>query len=281
MAIRSLRIHEPLSAPSRLVSILTTYQELTWELTKRELTERYAGQMLGALWAFGHPLLLMGVYVFVFGFLYPSRLQDVDIPKSFATYILSGLIPWLAFADSMTKGTGVLAKHASLVKQVVFPIEILPVKAVLASFITELVMVACLLVYMLAADAPWPMTLALLPVLLVLQLGAMIGVSYVLAPLGAYLRDLKDVLQVFLSAGLFLTPIFYVPTWFDGMWAPFKVVVYANPFSHLVWCYQDVLFFGRVEHVFSWIAVVALSLMSVYFGYRLFEKVKVRFGDIL
>jgi lipopolysaccharide transport system permease protein len=269
-------------ALGQLAAILTRHWQLTWEMTRRELSDRYVGQVLGSIWAIGHPILLMGLYVFVFTYVFPSHLQiTAEMPRSFVTYILAGLIPWMTFSDAMAKGTGVIVSNAGLVKQVVFPIEILPVKGVLASFVTQLIATAILMLYMLIVERNLPSILLLLPGLFFMQLLAMVGVCYILSSVGVYFRDLKEIVQVFLSAGLFLAPILYLPTWLDRVWPPFAAILYLNPFSHLVWCYQDVFYFGRFAHPASWGITIALSTGLFYVGYRIFRKLKHMFGDIL
>jgi homopolymeric O-antigen transport system permease protein len=271
-----------LDALWELLSLLTRHRQLTWEMTRREITDRYAGQVFGTLWAIGHPLLLMALYVFVFCYIFPARVgHSYQMPRSLTTYILAGMIPWLTFSEAMGKASSVIVGHTALVKQVVFPIEILPVKGVLASFVTQLVATSILLIYMAAAEHTWPLTLLLLPGLFVLQLLAMVGVSYVLAAVGVYFRDLKDFVQVFVTAGLFLAPILYQPAQLGQVARPFRWVLYANPFSHLVWCYQDAVYFGRFQHPISWLVVVVLSGAVFYGGYRVFRKLKALFGDAL
>lgn len=263
--------------------LLTRYRQLTWEMTRREISERYAGQMLGSVWAIGHPVLLMGLYVFIFAYVFPTRLGlTEDMPRSFVVYILAGLIPWITFADAMNKSTVVVIGNASLVKQVAFPLEVLPVKVVLAACVTQLVATPILLGYALFVDPsglPW--TVALLPVLFLLQLLAMIGVAYLLAAATVYLRDLREIVQVFTTAGLFLAPILYLPTWVEHAWPPLRWVLLLNPFSHLVWCYQDLLYFGRIEHPVSWIVLMTLSTALFYLGFRVFQRLRVLFGDFL
>jgi lipopolysaccharide transport system permease protein len=264
------------------MAILTRHRELTWEMTRREIRDRYAGQALGVFWAIGHPILLMALYVFVFAFVFPTRLETApDMPRSLVIYILSGLIPWMAFAEAMSKGTSVITGQAALVKQVVFPTEILPVKAVLACFITQLLATGVLLLYMLATEHRLPVTLALLPLLFLLQLLAMIGVNYLLSSIAVYFRDLREVVQVFLTAGVFLAPIFYLPTWVERVNPLFRLILEANPFTHLVWCYRDALFYGSIAHPGSWAVTAGLSGLVFYGGYRVFRKLKPTFGDAL
>lgn len=283
MLAHLLRPSSHLQAFGQLVALLTRYRQLTWEMTKREVSERYAGQVLGILWAVGHPVLLMALYVFIFAYVFPTRLGlGSDMPRSYVVYILAGLIPWITFAESMNKSAAVIVGNAGLVKQVAFPLEVLPVKTVLASAVTQLVATPILLLYALVLD---PLGLAwttwLLPVLFTLQLLAMIGVAYLLASITVYVRDLREIVQVFTTAGLFLAPILFLPAWLESASRPLLWVLYLNPFSHLVWCYQDALYFGRFAHPASWVLFTLFSIGTFYGGYRVFRKLKGIFGDLL
>ncbi len=266
-------------ASREIFALLTRHRQLTWEMTKREISDRYAGQVFGVLWTIGHPLILMGVYIFIFAVVFKMRIGGSrELPLNYTTYLLSGLIPWMAFQESMSKGSTVIIANANLVKQVVFPIEILPVKGVIASFVTQVIYLAILVIYVLAAYHLLPLMYLLIPVLFLLQIMAMIGVSYILSSVGTYFRDLKDFVQVFCTVGVYIMPIFYLPTMVPALFRP---VLYINPFSYLVWCYQDVFYFGRFEHPWAWVIFTALSLGVFYVGYRIFRKLKIMFGNVL
>lgn len=249
-------------------------------MTKREITDRYAGQVLGSIWAVGHPLILMAVYVWIFAVVFKLKASHlgVDMPRDYATYILSGLIPWLAFQESMSKGTSVISGNANLVKQVVFPIEILPVKGVLAAMITQFIATALLMIYVGVTQSGLPWTYLLVPLLWAMQFLAMVGVSYVLSAVGAYFRDLKDVIQVLCLVGMYFTPIFYTPMVCP---APLRPFLYLNPFSYLVFCYQDACYYGRIEHPWAWPVALVFSVATFYGGYRVFRKLKTFFGSVL
>ncbi len=283
MTASSLRPSSHLLAFGQLVALLTRYRQLTWEMTKREVSERYAGQVLGTLWAVGHPVLLMALYVFIFAYVFPTRLGlGDDLPRSYVLYILAGLIPWITFADSLNKSAVAITGNASLVKQVAFPLEVLPVKVVLAAFVTQLVATPLLLLYALVIDPNGlPLSALALPLLFFFQLLAMIGIAYLLASLTVFVRDLRELVQVFTTAGLFLAPILFLPVWLESAWKPLLWVLYLNPFSHLVWCYQDILYFGRIAHPVSWAFFIPFSVFVFYGGYRVFRKLKPVFGDLL
>src|SRR5271165_5565788 len=115
-----------LIALSRLIS---RNWALTWTMAKREITDRHVGQMLGMVWAIGHPLILILVYIFIFGFVFKAKAGvGHELPFNYAIYLLSGLLPWMAINDCMNKSCGLLTGNANLVKQVVFPLEVLPIK---------------------------------------------------------------------------------------------------------------------------------------------------------
>jgi lipopolysaccharide transport system permease protein len=264
---------------SELILLLTRYRQLTVEMAKREISDRYSGQLFGILWAIGHPLIMMLVYVFIFAFVFKVKIGGTaSLPLDYLTYMLSGLIPWLAFIESMSKASTVIVANANLVKQVVFPIEVLPVKGVIATIITQVIFLVLLILYVLVKQQYLPWTYLLLPIVFFLQLLAMIGVSYILSAIGVYLRDVKDFVQVFSVIGAYLIPAFYLPEFVPGL---FRIVLYLNPFSYLIWCYQDVLYFGRIEHPLSWAVFPVLSLGVFIIGYRFFRKLKLMFGNVI
>lgn len=259
--------------------VLGRYRQLTFEMARREIGERYSGQVLGVFWAIGHPLFLMGLYVFVFAFVFRTNIGGTyELPLDYTTYILAGLIPWMSFQESMNKSCVAITGNAALVKQVVFPLEVLPVKGVIASLLSQMVSTAILLTYVLLTQGRIHLTYVLLPLLILLQVIAMIGVAFALSAVGVFFRDLKDLVQIFGLAGMYLVPIFYLPQWVPGL---FKPVLYLNPFSYLTWCYQDVLYFGRLEHPWAWTVTTAGSLGIFVLGYRLFRRLKPTFGNLL
>ena len=277
MSLLSARTH--FHACGEVVGLLTRHRQLTWEMTRREVSDRYAGQVLGAFWAIGHPLALMGVYLFIFGCVFRMKVGGTpEMPLDYTVYLLSGLIPWMAFQESMAKGATVIVGNANLVKQVVFPVEVLPVKGVIASFSTQLVATTILAGYVLATHRALPWTYLLLPGLFFFQSLAMIGAAYTLAAVGAYFRDLKDFVQVFCIAGMYLMPVVYLPNMVPRVFRP---LLSLNPFSYMAWCYQDACYFGRFAHPWAWPVFLLGSLAAFYLGYRVFRKMKTCFGNVL
>jgi lipopolysaccharide transport system permease protein len=260
-------------------ALFVRQRRLIWEMSRREITDRYAGQMLASFWAFGHSLILIAVYVFVFKYVFKIRVAGVDnLPLDYAVYLLSGLIPWMAFAESMSKCATVVPANANLVKQVVFPIEVLPVKSVAASMLTQIIGTFFLVLYVLIRNGELPATYALLPVLWVGQFLAMVGVGFLLAAFSPYFRDIKDVVQVFTTIGMYVMPIVYLPESVPGSIRP---LLYLNPFSYMCWCYQDVCCFGRLMHAWALPCFLAGALLVLGLGFAVFRRLKICFGSVL
>jgi homopolymeric O-antigen transport system permease protein len=255
------------------------YRSLIWELTRREIAERYVGQVLGVAWAVGHPLIAIGVYIFVFAYVFGMRMGgDSDASFDYTTFLLSGLIPWLTFADILNRSCNSVTSNAGLVKQILFPVEILPIKTVTAALVNQLVATVGLFIYILAVHGfirPLSITL---PGIFAVEVIGLIGVAYALSSLTVFFRDLKDVVLVFTGIGMYISP-----TLFSEASIPqaFYIVMLFNPFSYIAWVYQDAVFYGRIMHPWAWLVFIILNLAFLSLGFRLFRILRPSFGDVL
>jgi len=262
-----------------LFNVFRSRGRLIYELTKREIFDRYAGQVFGVFWSLVHPLIITLIYIFIFGFVFQARTGGrLNMPLNYTSYMLAGLIPWLVFQEVLSKSSTLILANTNVVKQVIFPIEVLPIKNVLASLVTEAVFFVLLVIYVLITNHALPWTYIFVPILVLFQIFAMIGISYLLSSIGVYLRDLKDFVQVFLSVAFFILPILYLP---ESIPASIRPILYINPISYMIWAYQDALYFGSFMHPWAWVVFSLGSLVIFVFGYRVFRKLKVMFGNVL
>lgn len=263
----------------KLIKSCWRHRLLLMELTRRELVEKHAGQILGATWVVVHPLFLIALYIFIFGVVFKVKIGGTrDLPLDYTAYILSGLVPWLACLQVLSKSTAVLVEHKNLIKQVVFPIEILPLKVALASTVPLLIGLIVLAVYVTISNGHPPITWLLLPVLIALQLLFVAGIAFVLASLGAFLRDVRELVQLFILAGVYVMPVFYLPIWVPALFRP---ILWVNPFSYLIWAYQDALYFGRLDHPIAWAVLIVMAPATLVFGYKIFLTLRLYFASVL
>jgi len=282
LSVLHLRLFDPVANVAALTEASTfvrRHRLLIAEMTRREITDRYAGQVLGAAWAIGGPLLTMAVYVFAFTVLFRGRLGPTDNGMAYTAYVLAGMVPWLAVQDVVMRATVCVSGSASLVKQIVFPTEVLPLKVVLASVPALLVGLAVAGTITIAAGATSLFgTLVLLPLAVLLLLLMCAGLAYVLAAVGVFLRDIKDIVGVLLMIGFFIHPIIYppqqVPRWLNRVFA-------ISPFTHLIGCFRDALVDGAVTRPWSWVISFVSALVLTVIGWRVFRMLRPSFGNAL
>jgi lipopolysaccharide transport system permease protein len=277
--LQLLRPGPYLQAFVELTTLLSRRRSLTLAMAKREVATEHTGKALGSFWGIFQPLFLLAVYAFIYGIVFQAKIGGTfELPRNFTVYLLSGLVPWFAFQLAMTKGVGVISGNANLVKQVVFDLNVLPVASALAACLTLVLGLGFVGTFTALRYGDLPATYALLPFLLVLQFLAMSGFAFALAAVGTFLRDVRDLVQVAGVLLIFLLPIVYLP---GTVPSEFNPILWLNPFTYMIYCYQDVLYFGRFEHPWSWIAFPLWSVFAFVAGYRLFRKVRPYFANVL
>lgn len=257
--------------------MLRIRRELILELVLRELRDRHAGQSLGRIWAYGHPLLLMILYTFLFAYVFPTRFGSDSGFQDFSLNVLAGILPWLAFQDLLARSPSVLVGHANLVKQIVFPIEVLPVKTAVASALPFVLGLLFTIGY-----AGWQGRLTwlvlALPLIIACQLAAMTGAALLLSAVGVFFRDIRELVQVFCTVNLFAQPILFNPFSTPEF---LRTIFLFNPFSYLIWCWQDALFHGAPINPTAWLVLPFGSFGLLLLGWRAFKRMSHAFGDAL
>ncbi|GJL65319.1 MAG: transport permease protein [Nitrospirales bacterium] len=267
------------TAGAHVATTLMRHRALLVDQVRREIIDQHAGQVMGGLWSIIHPVFLMLVYVFVFGFVFEARVGGTrEMPLDYTSYIIAGLAPWLTIVQMLSKSATSLTSNSSLIKQVVFPIEVLPAKVVISTLLPLSVMLLCFFAYTWLGQGRFHWTHLTFPLLMGIYLLWALGIGYFLAALTVFVRDIKEVVQVFAVAGVFLAPVIYLPTWIPAIFEP---ILYANPFSYLIWCFQDALYFGRFDHPWAWAFSIVGGLVTYTLGARVFRSLKPYYGDNL
>ena len=266
------------SATGFLFRSVFKHRRLLLEMARRDISDRYAGQVLGSIWAFIHPVTTVAVFIFIFGVVFRAKADgSLNIPGDHTLYMVSGLVPWLVAADVLGRSSGIVSGQASLVKQVVFPIEVLPVKVVLATLPTFLIGFAGLLIYGFAVGRLSPALLlyplAALPLYLFL-----LGVAFALSAVGVFLRDVREIIQMYTLIGIYIAPIFYFMDWVPPLIRP---VIYINPFTVFIENFHDAAYYGGLRSSMTWIIALALGCAATWSGALVFARLRPHFGSYL
>jgi lipopolysaccharide transport system permease protein len=220
---------------------------------------------------------MMLVYVFVFSFVFTVRLGVGDTGLGYTAFLLAGLAPWLAFQEAIGRAPTCIIENRSLVKQIVFPVDILPLKVVLSTLLVLGIGLVFPLALTVLNGTAKPLFWLLLPLPAFSYLLLTIGLCYAIAAAGVFLRDMRNIVQLLLTIGLFAHPILYVP----GM-LPVQVELafQLSPFAHVIWIFRDAVL-GEIAHPASWIVAPVVGLLCLVIGYRMFHGLHHMFGDAL
>lgn len=253
-------------------------RRLIASLVRRDIASRYRGSFIGLFWTVLNPLLLMSTYFFVFGVVLQARFAADPSRHGFVLYFLAGMLPWLSFAEAAGRAPNTILENRVLVKKLVFPLDILNIVQTGAALTNQVIALAIFLVYLLAARGSIPAAGLWTPVLLVPQILFTLGVAWFLAALGAYVRDLAQIIGFLLTLWFFLTPICYP----ESSLPPALVPVLAwNPMFQFVRAWRTIFLEGGMPPWGVVAALWALGVLTAAAGYAWFHKLRKGFADVL
>ena len=254
---------------------LVNYRELVVNLTVRDIRLKYKGSVLGVVWSLLNPLLMMTIYTAVFSVF----LRAVSVPHYWAL-VLGGLLPWLFFSNSLIAATTSFIRNPNLITKVYFPIESLPIAAVVANFTNFLISLAVLLVVLGFVGLLGP-SLILLPVILLAHLAITLGLATAIAALTVYFRDLEHLAVIGITALFYLTPVLYPldPKALPGGAAKYIFYLQLNPLSWLFDSYHSVLFYKAWPDPTTFTLMLVFAVVSLAAGYFLFTRLRPRIPE--
>ncbi|MEM1785588.1 MAG: ABC transporter permease, partial [Candidatus Bathyarchaeia archaeon] len=242
------------------------------ELVRRELKLRYRGTWLGFFWSLLNPLIFMVVYTLVFSYFFRIGIQK------FPAFLLTGLLAWNWFSESVMMGTSCIVDHAAFLRNAIFPAQILPVVSVAAGMMNYIFALPVLFALLLVYQTPLGWTLLALPFVMLVQFLLSLGIVYFTATFNVFLRDLRYIVQHGLLVAFFLTPVMYdlsfVPTRFQWL-------LKINPMTIVIDSYRRILFYGNWPHWRNLALLLGLALIILALGSAVFEHNRETFPEHL
>lgn len=266
-------------SPMELVRSLMTNRRLVSSLIKREVVGRYRGSIMGLFWSFFNPVLMLTVYTFVFSVVFKARWPGgSDSRVEFALVLFTGLLVFNLFSEAVNRAPNLILGNVNYVKKVIFPLEILPVVSLgAAAFHLGISLLVWLGFYLIFFKIP-TVTALTFPLVLVPLVLLTMGISWFLASLGVYLRDVSQLIGVATTVLMFLSPIFY-PV--GVLPEEYQFVMNLNPLTYVVEEARNVMIWDASIDWSSWFFWTIFSAFIAWLGFAWFQKTRKGFSDVL
>ena len=267
-------------APQEIIKSLWRNRYLVIKSIQREVLGRYRGSFLGVFWSFFQPLFMLSVYTFVFSVVFKARWPSSQSGSrvEFALMLFAGLMVFTVFADCVNRAPGLILSNTSYVKKVVYPLEILPwVTLGGAVFHFAVSFLVWLLAYLIFFGLP-PLSILSFPVVLIPLNLLTVGLSWFLASLGVYLRDVAQLVGIVTTALLFLSPVFYS---ISSVPDNFRFIMLLNPLTPIIEQARAALFGEKPLSITTLLYCYAYSCSVACLGFAWFQKTRKGFADVL
>jgi lipopolysaccharide transport system permease protein len=263
-----------------MISFAWRYKTLIWQLLRRDIHSRYRGSALGLLWSLATPILLLLIYTFVFQYIFKARWNDTsgETTSSFAMILFLGLSLHSILSEVVTKSSQLITTNPNFVKKIVFPLEILPWVNLLGALFNFSICLLLLLIVMFFKMGSIPLTALLLPVILLPYLIMLMGIGWILAALGVYVRDIQQVTGTLSTLLLFLSPVFYSVS---SLSEDLRILISLNPLTFVVETSRKMFFYDQLPSLDGLLIYTAVALLIACLGFFFFKKVRPGFSDVL
>jgi lipopolysaccharide transport system permease protein len=262
---------------------LWTYRDLVYNLVSRDLKVRYKNSLLGIVWSWLNPLLMMLIFTFVFGILFERE----DIPN-YHVLFLSAMLPWNFFVGAVMGGIPSVVGNSNLIKKVYFPREVLPLSVVISSLVNFLIALPVFFILAIISGVVPTSQVLFLPIPILIQVTFCIGIVLILSTLEVFYRDTHMLMDVGIQAWFFLTPVIYpiktLPEQVTLLGLTFSPRVWLfrlNPMASIINTYQDILYYGTITSLDFLARTAVTALLVLVFGYWFFRRFSGRFGEIV
>lgn len=260
--------------------IILKNRHLLSQLVKRNIATRYKGSAFGILWSIIQPLTMLCVYTFVFSVVFKTRwgVDTEGSSGSFAIIMFCGMAMFNIFSESVNSSCGIIIANQNFVKKVIFPLEMLPLTQVLSSFILGMIWFLLLFLGIIFVFGNISFTMLLIPLVLIPLLMFTLGVSYFIASLGVYIRDIQYLIGVIIQILFFPTPIFYP---LQAVPEKYRWALQINPLTILIEETRNLFIYGIFPNWSSLGISFLISIVVLYLGFFWFYKTQKGFSDVL
>lgn len=254
-----------------MYSLRETYKNryLLEKSIRNDLRSKYAGQILGRWWIVLSPLILLAIYTVVYAYIFRLRPQNME-PMQYVVYIFCGLVPFLSMAESLNSGTNSITSNVSILKNITFPVIIIPIKATIIAHIPLLFSLLAVLI-MDGAFSKLSIHLLFLPLIVLLQVIFLCGLSFFLSLLNVVVRDTANLVTYLIMLIMIASPIAYTQ---DMVPEKLRIFLTLNPFAYFFQMYQDTIALNKSPEPKTFLIAALLAIITFMAGERIFIKAR-------
>lgn len=247
------------------------------DLVRNDFKSKYIGSYLGIFWAFMQPIITVLIYWFVFQVGFKSA-PVKDLP--FILWLVSGIIPWFCFSESITNATYSFIEYSFLVKKVVFKISLLPLVKIISSFLVHIFFILFTILLFIIYNQDITIHIIQVFYYMVCLFFLVLGLSYITSSIILFFKDFGQIINIFLQIIVWLTPIMWSYEMIDPK---YQWILKLNPMYYIVEGYRDTF----INHVWFWhrynqtLYFWFVSIIIFVIGVKTFKKLKPHFSDVL
>jgi lipopolysaccharide transport system permease protein len=248
------------------------------ELAKRDFTERYSGSGLGFIWSFIYPLINILIYMIIFGSLMGARLPGMSSVWGYGVYLISGLVPWTAFANAVTRSSTVFLDKKNIIAKIHVDLPTLPIFIVLSETITFIVTLILFFGILLITGYSFSPYLLFIPVIYLIQQIFAYSLGFFLSMSVVFLRDLKEIVTIGFQIWFWFSPIVYV---FEILPPLAQQILIWNPALAFISAYHDIFVLQKMPSFLYLSIVLIMSIMLIVVDYVIFKKLEKDIRDFI
>ncbi len=269
--------------PASLLTLLNSVssnRRLIFQMVKREVVGRYKGSIFGLAWSFLNPIFMLMIYTFVFSVVFKAKWGEgsTDSKEEFALILFTGMIVFGLFSEVINRAPSLIISNVNYVKKVVFPLELLPVISMGSALFHTLVSLLILMIAFIFFNGYLPLTIFYTPLIFLPLIFLTLGVSWFLASIGVFMRDVGQTVSLLMTVLMFVSPIFYP---ISSLPQEFRGLIALSPVSFIIEQARSILIFGRQPDWLGLLTYGFIALIIMFLGYVWFQKTRKGFADVL
>ncbi len=251
---------------------LYQYRQLLKSNVRKEIRGKYKGSFLGVLWSFVNPLLMTLVYAIVFPFLLRSS------QPHYTTFIVMAVLPWTWFTSSLAQGTNSILVNGGIIKKVYFPRSILPISIVTSGLVNFLISCIIIFIFLLFSGIGFSINIIFLPLIILIQYFLQLGIILITSSIDVYVRDAEYIINFFVSLLFYATPVLYSLDMFPQK---LSMIMQLNPLATIISSYRNIFYYQTPPDFLMLGYVAILSLLVLFIGIKVFNKLEKGFAEEL